>query len=340
MRRLSNLRASFLNFLVLLLCTQPVCSQEPPCTTRKVPVYFRDAQSLSLQNISINDLDAKVHGQPVKMISLASDLRPHRVVLILDASGSMGISVHEPPSWNLELSLAQHFFEMNRQRSRVALLFFNDRVNEVVDFSQGNSAVADRLWQVAQDREYRKNRVKGKTALRDAIFEGVELLDHPTSADAVYVLTDGGDNASIHSTSDLLQRLAVTSVRVFAILVYQDRGASSRPPEEVSGPNELSDIAQKSGGEILTAAMWSGTGVALSANAETKVKSEETLNRLYQTILQDSLLEVELPFLIVKNERWELKLSNTARRQWKGAQITYPTILVSCSAEVFGSGRN
>ncbi len=73
---------------------------------------------------------------------------------------------------------------------------------------------------------------------------------------------------------------------------------------------------------------------------DAKVRSEETLNRLYQTILQDSLLEVELPFPIARNERWELKLSSAARRQWKNAQITYPDTLISCNAEVFGSGRH
>jgi hypothetical protein len=243
------------------------------------------------------------------------------------------------PLWNLELSLARHFFEANRQRSQIALLFFNDQVNDVIDFSQGNSAVGDKLRKVGT-REYLKTHVKGKTALRDAIFQGVLLLDHPTSADAIYVLTDGGDNVSVHKTSDLLQHVAVTSVRIFAVLLYQSLEYRNRTPEETNGPRELAEIAQKSGGEILTAAEWHGGSVALSANAEAKVKSDETLNRLYQVILGDSLLEVELPFPIAKSEHWELKLSSAARRQWKNAQITYPDTLISCNAEVSGSGRN
>jgi hypothetical protein len=166
------------------------------------------------------------------------------------------------------------------------------------------------------------------------------LLDHPSSADAIYVLTDGGDNASHQSASELERRLAVSSVRLFAVLLVRQEGFGHRTPEEENGPGELAEIAENSGGEILTAAEWHGGSVALSANTEAKVKSDETLNRLYQVILGDSLLEVELPFPIAKNERWELKPSSAARQKWKNAKITYRNTLIGCNAEVSGSGRN
>ena len=57
----------------------------------------------------------------------------------------------------------------------------------------------------------------------------------------------------------------------------------NRPPDE-SDPDELSEMASKSGGEILTAAAWHGKQIALSADSEAKLKSQETLARLYQTI--------------------------------------------------------
>src|SRR5215472_2644573 len=75
------------------------------------------------------------------------------------------------------------------------------------------------------------------------------------------------------------QRLWVSSVRVFAVLLYQRLGYRNRTPEELNGPTELTEIAGKSGGEILTAAEWHGKSVALGANVEAKVKSEETLYR-------------------------------------------------------------
>jgi hypothetical protein len=319
--------------LFLASCAPPGAAQEFSCQHRTVPVSFRDAQNLPILDVTIADLKAKAHGKPLKILSLAPDVRPHRLVLILDTSASI------TPLWNLELSLARHFFEMNRQRSQIALLFFNDKVNEVIDFSEGNSAVADKLQQAGEDLDYLKKHLKGRTALRDAILQGVQLFDHPTSADVLYVLTDASDNASTHSIADVDRRLAVTTVRLFAIRLYHSLGYRRRTPGELSAPDDFSQIARKSGGEILSAAEPQGDSVALSANPEGKLKTEEVLSRLYQTILQDRLLEIELPSPITKDEHWELKFQNSARRQWKDAQIVYPTILVSCDSEVAGSGR-
>ncbi|HEV1996027.1 MAG TPA: VWA domain-containing protein [Candidatus Acidoferrum sp.] len=339
MYRVSYFGQCVLSMLALVVCARGARAQEVNCQRRTLPVALRDKLNLPIQGISAADFEAKVHGKPIKILSLAPDPRPHRLVLILDTSGSMGSTASDSPLITLEFALARHFFDVNRQRSQIALLMFNNDVTDVVDFARGNTAVGDKLQQIASDHNFVKTNVKGRTALRDAILEGLQLLDHPSSADALFVLTDGGDNASKRKSADVTQRLAVTSVRLFAVVLHQEVSYRNRTPEELSGPGELSEIAGKSGGEILSAAAWHGKQIALSADAEAKLKTQETLGRLYETILQDNLLEIELPFPIAKNEHWELKLSDAARRQWKGTQITYPTTLISCNSEVSGSGR-
>jgi len=318
---------------VLAFCIRPVGAQDLPCSRRVLPVALRDRESLPIQNFSVVDLEARVHGKPIKILSLAPDPRPHRLVLVLDASGSMGSTAEETPLFALEFPLAQHFYEVNRQRSQIALLIFNKHITETVDFAQGNAAVGDKLKQISSDHYYPKTSVKGTTALYDTMLAGLDLLAHPSSADSLYVLTDAGDNASKHSAADVTQRLAVTRVRLFAVLLRKVIGYRNRTPEEVTGPEELANIAGKSGGEILSAADWHGKQIALSADPEAKRKSQETLARLYQTILGDQLLEIELPFPIARDERWELRLSDPARQKWKGAHITYPTTLAKCNSE-------
>src|SRR6266403_515372 len=338
MERISYVGQCVVRLVVLALCARAAGAQEFSCQHRALPVALRDKQNLPIQVISATDLDAKVHGKPVKILSLAPDPRPHRLVLILDTSESMGSMTGESPPFALEFGLARHFFEVNQHRSQIALLMFNNNVTEVIDFARGNSAVGDKLQQIANDSNYLKANVKGRTALRDAIMQGLQLLDHPSSADALYLLSDGGDNSSKRSAADVTQRLAVTSVRLFVVLLRKNDGYSNRAPEDLSGTDELSEIARKSGGEILSAAAGNSKKIALSADPEAKLKTQETLARLYETILRDSLLEIELPFPIAKNEHWELRLSDAAHRQWKGAQITYPTTLISCTSEVSGSG--
>jgi Mg-chelatase subunit ChlD len=340
MYRVGYLGQCVISLLVLALCTRPAGAQELDCQRRFLPVAVRDEQNLPIQNISVANFEAKVHGKRVKILSFAPDPRPHRLVLILDTSGSMGSTASESPLFALEAVLARHFFEVNRQRTPIALVIFNTQVNEVVEFAPGNSAVADKLQQMTTDHNYVQANVKGTTALRDAILQGLQLLVHPSSADALYVLSDGGDNASKHSAADVTQHLAITSVRLFAVVLQGNGSYRSRVPEELSGPEELSEIALKSGGEVLSVAAVHGKQVALTADPKAKLKTQETLARLYQAILGDNLLEIELPFALAKNEHWELRLSEAARRQWKGARITYPTTLVSCTAEVSGSGRH
>jgi len=187
-------------------------AQEAPCQRRSIPVALRDNQNLPFQDISVAELEAKVRGKPVKILSFAPDPRPHRLVLLLDTSGSMGSTAGESPLFALGLALARHFFEVHQQWSHIGLLTFNKNVTEALDFMKGNSAVGEKLQEIASDRNYVKANVKGTTALRDTILEGLQLLDHPSSADALYLLTDGGDNASKHSAADVTHRLALTSV--------------------------------------------------------------------------------------------------------------------------------
>jgi hypothetical protein len=333
MHCLSSLAKHALRFSILALCTTVLAAQDSSCLRRTLPVSLRDEQNLPIPNVSVADLQAKVHGKPVKILSIAPDPRPHRLVLILDTSKSMGSMEGEKPLVTLEFTLARHFFDANKQKSQIALLIFNNGVTDSVDFAQGNSAVDEKLQQIFGNHNYVKTNVKGTTALRDAILAGLDLLEHPSSADSLYVLTDGGDNTSKHSANYLKQRLAATSVRLFAVLLHKEAGYRNLTTEEKMGPEELSEITGDSGGEILTAVAWQGKQMTLSADAQAKLKVQETLSRLYQTILGDQLLQIELPSPVAKEEHLDLRLSVSAHPEWKSAHITFPTTLAKCSSE-------
>jgi len=108
-------------------------AQEAPCERRSIPVALRDNQNLPFQDISVAELEAKVRGKPVKILSFAPDPPPHRLVLLLDTSGCLGSTAGESPLFALGLALARHFFEVNQQWSHIALLTFNKNVIEALD---------------------------------------------------------------------------------------------------------------------------------------------------------------------------------------------------------------
>src|SRR5436190_5088193 len=179
MSRVGYIGQCLVSLLAMVSYTGAAGAQETTCERRSIPVALRDNHNLPIQNISITDLEGKVHGKPIKILSFAPDPRPHRLVLLLDTSGSMGSTAGESPQFALGLALARHFFDVNHQWSHIALLTFNKNVTETLDFTRGNSVVGDKLQQITSDHNYLKANVKGTTALRDAILEGLQLLDHP-----------------------------------------------------------------------------------------------------------------------------------------------------------------
>lgn len=319
-------------FLAILIAL-PSQAQQSPCERRTIAVFFRDAQDLPIRDVSPADLEATLGGKPVKILSVTPDRRPHRVVIVLDSSGSMGSQTGERSHWMLALGVAQLFANENADNSQLALVIFGKQVTDTIGFTAGNAAVKTRLQQLATDKNYEKTNVKGLTALRDAIVRAVQLFDQPTSADAVYLLTDGGNNASAHNARDVTQLLAATSVRLFVILLP---GLDTVIPEGDFQLEELSDLATNSGGEILARVDWQdGRAVFFPDSVnERHLRLGELLSRRSQAIFQEDLLDTELPRSISRDEHWKLKFSNAVGERWKGAHITYPTVLTGCPTTI------
>jgi hypothetical protein len=93
----------------MLLVLWPACSAAQECQNRSAPVAFRNAQNYPIRTISVADLQAKVHGKPVKIVSLGPDRCPRRVVLLMDTSGSMHGIDKDSNLWSLELQFARHY---------------------------------------------------------------------------------------------------------------------------------------------------------------------------------------------------------------------------------------
>src|SRR5437899_5683356 len=165
-------------------------------------------------SVSISSFKGEFRGKPVRILSGTRDVGPRRIVVLIDASGSMvGLTKGK---WDLVLRAATDVAAHAPPDSSVALLVFNDKVKQKVDFSAGPQAVLERIAQVRAGLT--PDRLPaGRTPLRDAVLEGLKLLEPATPGDVIYAITDDGDNASKSSPVAVEKALVSAGIRLFEI---------------------------------------------------------------------------------------------------------------------------
>jgi VWFA-related protein len=94
---------------------------------------------------------------------------------------------------------------------------------------------------------------KGRSALLDAMHMALHQMRRAgNSRKALLVVSDGGDNTSECSISEIKALVQETGVQVYPIGLYQSLPVRERTKEELAGPGQLNEIAEQSGGRHFT----------------------------------------------------------------------------------------
>lgn len=320
-------------FALSLFSVTGIFAQETSCISRIVPITVLDSHGHVIHGLLSSDFTAKIHGRPARILSVSLDKRPHRVVVLLDESGSMGVSDGRP--WEVAREIASHIAESKLENTSLALMIYSDKVHEQVDFVQGSAAVLARLREISADSSYIKKNVRGRTATYDAILSASRLLDASDSSDSIYLISDGDENQSRFKSGDVAHALGPRSVRLHVTLLSKApiMGFGNRVPEEGDSIETITSLASDSGGLVVSpvgARSPNGTNYNVT-NDQFKTLSV-ALTRLYVAITNDELLEIELPQTIQKWERLSLELSPERKNLHKDLRIAYPKELAPCSA--------
>jgi len=310
---------SLLLVLVKLLSPIQSTGQTSSCLHRTLPISVRNSKGGSISGLTAADFESRFHGAPVRILSLVPEGHPHRIVLLLDASGSM------TETWGQALVSASELAASRLPDTQLALLVFGDKTYEEVDFAQGQQAVAEKIRQMGSNVKHAANLVHGRTALYDALLAGLRLLGTPTSADILYLISDGGDNASHVRSEELVRQLNFSGVRLIVAVVHSPLGYRSRTPEELSGPAVLSELVEMTGGEIFQPFANGGP-----LNGKEAKQHASLMDAFYSRMIQNYSLELELPTRPDKRREWELKLTSENQEKWKNAQVLYPRALAPC----------
>jgi hypothetical protein len=297
----------------------PASAQEAACLKRTLPLGVEDSEGVPIRDIRISDLENSFRAGAVKLVSVVADERPHRIVILVDASGTMATK------WREVLAPASDLAETELPNTKMALLVFKEKIEEQVSFTQGQSVVAEKLRQRRLVADKPGRSTGGKTALFDTLLVGLQLLETPSSADSLYLISDGADTASHAHLDEVARRLSSNGVRLFVSLTVGHFGNRTPNPEEERGPFDMNDLVKKTGGELN---IPFARGVPRKPEEAERIS--QAMHRFYQTMAWNYRLDVELPASLEKPTNWELKLSEEGRGRWKNARLYYPSELMPC----------
>jgi Ca-activated chloride channel homolog len=202
-------------------------------------IYGRYVTGINKDSFTV--LDDKVP-QEIKFFS--DEDVPVSLGVIFDVSGSMS---GEKISKAREA--LRHFIDTSHDSDEYFLIGFNSRAQLLMDRTRDSDSLLTKLTFVE---------TKGQTALYDACYLGVERVTrgvHPKRA--ILVISDGQDNSSRYTFTELRKMLKETDVLIYAIGIL-DKGSPSEL--DVSGQAILDELASVSGGK----AFFPNTGAEMN----------------------------------------------------------------------------
>jgi Ca-activated chloride channel homolog len=168
------------------------------------------------------------------IVQFSSEDAPLSVGVVFDCSGSMGSKMEKS-----RLAVTQ-FFKTANPEDEFFLVQFNDTASLVEPFTRNLEEIQNRLT-FTQSR--------GRTALLDAIYLALhEMKKAQNPRKALLVISDGGDNSSRYTETDIKNLVKEADVQIYAIGIYEPIASRSRTPEELSGPGLLTEISEQTGG--------------------------------------------------------------------------------------------
>jgi hypothetical protein len=324
--------------LAVFLLAGPVSgAQDNPCLNRTIPVSVTTEEGLPVKGLTATNFRGKFRGRPLKIVSAIYEAGPRRVVILLDTSGSM---VSESFNWKPGLMVAQDLVSSAPPQVSLALLTFEHHTQKHIDFGQGRGAFADALAKLGAT-DWSKAKGWRKTALLDAMLQGITLLKPTRTGDALYLITDGDDNASQTDAQQVKQALLSIGARVFSFILPGDYprqiamfGRRVRPPEQRLDRAELHDLIRAVGGDFMDFYPQQHYDPAFPRDFQPTKRDGAAIlfasRGLTPEIGEFYRLELKLPETVDRVRDWNLEVVEPNGKSQSSLRLLYPHSLAPC----------
>jgi hypothetical protein len=287
---------------------------------------------LPIKGLDITSFKGTYRGRPANILSskFVEGSAP-RVVVLLDTSGSMrgGRLDYDRNKWKTAVTAASQVVSSTPPGTQISLFTFAGTVEKRFGLASEHKAIEE--WLGAKSSQD-ISELKGRTTLYKAIQEALTALEPAQLGDAIYVITDGGENDSAESKSQVGRVLQASGVRLFAFLLND--GPTVDPAED-RGRLDLHDLVLGSGGsETTVGPRPSPATVYTSYDYDDRVVARI---RAWTQLLEAEIgnfyvLQIETPQSSSRRENWELEVVDAQGRKKKDVRVVHPHPLAGCGA--------
>jgi len=200
-----------------------------------VPVSVTDGMERLVTGLGQSNFQV-LEGKKVQEIRhFSNEDAPVSLGVIVDTSGSMKDKMER-----VREAVTQ-FCEIANVEDEFFMITFSDEPHMARDFTNAAEDIEKELLYLHS---------KGRTALLDAIYMGIEKMRQARySKKALLVISDGGDNHSRYDEREVKSAVKESDVMIYAIGTF-DRHVPTQ--EELLGPGLLANVAQVTGGRAFT----------------------------------------------------------------------------------------
>jgi Ca-activated chloride channel family protein len=167
-------------------------------------------------------------------VAVGEDDVPASIGFVFDTSASMGVKL------DLSRKAVAEFLKSANPDDEFFLLPFDSHPGSITGFT---TRAEDIIEQLAHARP------AGTTAMLDAIQAAfLNMRRAKNTRRAIIIISDGGDNHSRTTKTDILRMAREADAQVYTLGTYEPPAVRHRTPEEFTGPELLAGISEQTGG--------------------------------------------------------------------------------------------
>jgi Ca-activated chloride channel family protein len=197
-----------------------------------IPVLVTDSADRAVTGLGREHFRVFEDGVEQRIVSFGAEDSPVSVGLVFDSSGSMGTKL------NMSREGIAEFLKTTNSKDDFFLLQFDTRPQPAGEFTSAPQDILDQLSRVES---------RGRTALLDAVSLGLQKLRKARNPRrALLVISDGGDNNSRYTQSEIKKMVQEADVQIYVMRIHEQTNRWSK--DQMIGPALLTELCKETGG--------------------------------------------------------------------------------------------